>query len=433
MEGMDTDGSPVRAIGSDPAAFEAFYREHLPAVRRFVARRVSDPHLAADLTSDVFLAAIDAASSYRPDRGVPAAWLSGIARRVVASEVRRQVGERKATRRVAARRLLDPDSLARMEERLDAEREVRALYGAIARLPERDRALLELVAIDGLEVADAAVVLGIKPGTARVRLHRARRRVQAQIPVPSPWRPDMTISGSTHAEDDLDRFGIALLAELRAVVEHRRPARRRKHVLTLGGAVAAVATAVGLGLTIGGTPAFAVHRESNGDVVVTITRFDDADGLERSLAAQGVTATVDYVHPIRMKTTDGRTLDVIPLPSRRGPPRAKIPTAGSGTAETSPWARGPTATSSRSRVSGPTPIADHDGRTASHPQPCRQLPPGTVRPDRCAAGRHRLSNVAVSSACRRRRPTSRRTGSRRRRRARVPCGRRRPGARRPRP
>ena len=186
MEGMDTDGSPVRAIGSDPAAFEAFYREHLPAVRRFVARRVSDPHLAADLTSDVFLAAIDAASSYRPDRGVPAAWLSGIARRVVASEVRRQVGERKATRRVAARRLLDPDSLARMEERLDAEREVRALYGAIARLPERDRALLELVAIDGLEVADAAVVLGIKPGTARVRLHRARRRVQAQIPVPKP-------------------------------------------------------------------------------------------------------------------------------------------------------------------------------------------------------------------------------------------------------
>ncbi|MGA9103008.1 RNA polymerase sigma factor [Aeromicrobium sp.] len=183
---MDTDGSPVRAIGSDPAAFETFYREHLPAVRRFVARRVSDPHLAADLTSDVFLAAIDAASSYRPDRGVPAAWLSGIARRVVASEVRRQVGERKATRRVAARRLLDPDSLARMEERLDAEREVRALYGAIARLPERDRALLELVAIDGLEVADAAVVLGIKPGTARVRLHRARRRVQAQIPVPKP-------------------------------------------------------------------------------------------------------------------------------------------------------------------------------------------------------------------------------------------------------
>ncbi|MGA9103007.1 hypothetical protein [Aeromicrobium sp.] len=135
----------------------------------------------------------------------------------------------------------------------------------------------------------------------------------------------MTIAGSTHAEDDLDRFEIALLAELRAVVEDRRPARRRKRVLTLGGAVAAVATAVGLGLTIGGTPAFAVHRESDGAVVVTITRVDDADGLERSLAAQGVTATVDYVHPIRMKTTDGRTLDVIPLPSRPGTAEGEDP------------------------------------------------------------------------------------------------------------
>ncbi len=181
---MDHDAPAIHAIGTDPAALEAFYREHLPAIRRFVARRVPDPHLAADLTSDVFLAAIDAAKSYRPDRGVPAAWLHGIARRVVASEVRRRASEQKATRRIAARRLLDPDSLARIEERLDAERELRALYDAIATLPERDRALLELVAVDGLEVIDAAAALGIKPGTARVRLHRARKRVQAHIPFP---------------------------------------------------------------------------------------------------------------------------------------------------------------------------------------------------------------------------------------------------------
>jgi RNA polymerase sigma factor (sigma-70 family) len=183
---MDHDATAVRTIAADPEAFEAFYREHLPAIRRFVARRVSDPHLAADLTADVFLAAIDTASSYKPDRGVPAAWLHGIARHVVAAEVRRQVTERRAVRRVAARRLLDPDSLARIEERIDAERELRNLYAAIADLPDRDRALLELVAIDGLDLTDAAAALGIKPGTARVRLHRARRRVQADIPFPHP-------------------------------------------------------------------------------------------------------------------------------------------------------------------------------------------------------------------------------------------------------
>jgi RNA polymerase sigma-70 factor (ECF subfamily) len=44
-----------------------------------VARRVADPHLAADLTADIFLAAIGAAKRYRARRGRPIAWLYGIA------------------------------------------------------------------------------------------------------------------------------------------------------------------------------------------------------------------------------------------------------------------------------------------------------------------------------------------------------------------
>jgi RNA polymerase sigma-70 factor (ECF subfamily) len=174
-------GPDVTRIAADPDAFEAFYREHLPTVRRFVARRVDDPHLAADLTAEVFLAAIDSASSYRRDRGVPAAWLVGVARHVVATEFRRQARERHAVSRIAGRRLLDPDSLARIEEQLDAERDARTLYAAIATLPRRERDLMELVALDGLSVSEAAAVLGLSPGTARVRLHRGRARIQQHV------------------------------------------------------------------------------------------------------------------------------------------------------------------------------------------------------------------------------------------------------------
>jgi RNA polymerase sigma factor (sigma-70 family) len=172
----------VRQIACDADAFEAFYREHVLVVGKFVSRRVADPHLAADLTSDIFLAAIDGASGYREDRGTPVAWLHGIARNVVAVEVRRQVRDRRAVSRIAGRRLLDVESQLRIEERIDAERESRALYAAITRLPARDRALLELVAVDGLSVTDAAAALGVKPATARVRLHRARQRMQQLIP-----------------------------------------------------------------------------------------------------------------------------------------------------------------------------------------------------------------------------------------------------------
>lgn len=182
MRDMSTPGLPdVGSIGTDPDVFEVFYREHLEAVQRYVARRVAYPHLAADLTADVFLAAVDSAASYRPDRGTPGSWLLGIARHVPATEFRRQSRDRDVLRRISGRRLLDADSLGRIEERIDAEREARNLYDALASLPRRDRALMELVAVDGLSVAEAAAVLGVKPGTARVRLHRSRMRVQAQL------------------------------------------------------------------------------------------------------------------------------------------------------------------------------------------------------------------------------------------------------------
>jgi RNA polymerase sigma factor (sigma-70 family) len=191
------DAYDVRRIGDDPDVFEAFYREHLDAVQRFVARRVGDPHLAADLTADIFLAAIDGVRSYRPDRGRPIAWLYGIARNVVSAEARRRVRDLRAVRRIAGRRLLDADSLTRTEERLDAERETRHLYDALAALPARDRALMERVAVDGLPVTEAAAVLGVKPGTARVRLHRSRRLVQTHLR-PHPWQPP----GDTQGPDE---------------------------------------------------------------------------------------------------------------------------------------------------------------------------------------------------------------------------------------
>lgn len=186
--GLVTGGGPAEPlarIASDPVAFEAFYREHVALVMRFVARRVADPYTAADLTAEVFLAVIGSAHTYRPSSGSPAAWLYGIARHVIAADRRRAAHQLQAATRIAGRRLLDDDDIARLEERIDAERPGRAAWQALAGLPERERAVLELVAIDGLPLTDAAAALGIRPGTARVRLHRARRAAREALRLPT--------------------------------------------------------------------------------------------------------------------------------------------------------------------------------------------------------------------------------------------------------
>ena len=175
----------LQQVLRDPDAFEAFYRRHVAAVGRFVARRVDDPHTVDDLTTEVFLAAIGSAGRYRPERGGEVAWLFGIARNVVAAERRRAAREARKSGRAGGRRWLDSDDIARLEERIDAERDARRLLAAIARLPKGVRAIAELVDVDGLPVAEAAAVLGIRVGTARVRLHRAHRLLR-DVPLARP-------------------------------------------------------------------------------------------------------------------------------------------------------------------------------------------------------------------------------------------------------
>jgi RNA polymerase sigma factor (sigma-70 family) len=168
-------------ITSDPDAFERFYREHVEAVQRFVARRVDDPYLAADLTADIFVAAIESAGSYRRSRGEPVAWLFGIARNVVAEAHRRNAKELQAAARIRGREIVDEDDLAALHERLDRESAARELYGELTKLPAGERAVLELVVLDGLSTHEAGRALGIRTVAARVRLHRARRRLQSHL------------------------------------------------------------------------------------------------------------------------------------------------------------------------------------------------------------------------------------------------------------
>ncbi|MFC0030239.1 RNA polymerase sigma factor [Micromonospora chaiyaphumensis] len=170
----------LRQIAVDPIAFRGYYRAHFNAVQNYLARRVPDTERVADLTADVFLAAIAAAPRYRASRGTPLGWTYGIARNVLIADLRRSERERRAVDRVAGRRQLSDDDIARLEERIDAQAAVRRMMPTLGELTEGERAVLEFVAIEGLTIHEAAAALRISTVAARVRLHRARRRLGRQ-------------------------------------------------------------------------------------------------------------------------------------------------------------------------------------------------------------------------------------------------------------
>lgn len=114
-------------------------------------------------------------------------------------------------------------------------------------------------------------------------------------------------------------FEDRLLAELRAIVTARpapataqpvprRPPRAR---LALGGVATAAAAAAAAVIATGGgspEPAYAVERQADGDVTVTVNSLRDADGLERKLRAAGVPAVVDYTPEGKMCKSPRGTL-----------------------------------------------------------------------------------------------------------------------------
>jgi RNA polymerase sigma factor (sigma-70 family) len=181
-------------IGIDADIFDVFYREHIGSVEGFVVRRIGDREHAADLTAEIFLAVIDSAHRYRPALGTPRAWLLGIARILVAGDRRRMDRRRTGEERLRGSTLLDQDDAARWDARIDAASRSRELYQAMDRLPDGERAILELVALDELSLAEAAAAAHVRAVTARVRLHRARRRLRAELDAaadqPDPRKED---------------------------------------------------------------------------------------------------------------------------------------------------------------------------------------------------------------------------------------------------
>lgn len=100
------------------AALLALYDRALPAVYGYLLPRCGAASLAEDLTSETFLAAVDAIRR-RDAPPVSTAWLVGVARHKLVDHWRRRAREERGLRAVAGDA---PDMLDPWDERLDTLR-----------------------------------------------------------------------------------------------------------------------------------------------------------------------------------------------------------------------------------------------------------------------------------------------------------------------
>jgi RNA polymerase sigma-70 factor (ECF subfamily) len=132
----------------------------------FLLRLCGRRDAAEDLNQDVWLSIARHAARLAPDTDLPA-WIFTVARNRFLSSRRR------ADVVVPATEPADVDLRAAAPGPTD-DPACRDLERALAGLPDVHREVLLLVGVEGLEVAQAAAVLSIRPDAARQRLARAR-------------------------------------------------------------------------------------------------------------------------------------------------------------------------------------------------------------------------------------------------------------------
>lgn len=175
----DDDGAWSRALLGDGSAFAELFRKHRDRVYRRALSIVGDVHAAEDVTSVVFFELWRKKRVVRVVDGSVLPWLLLTTLNLSRNHRR---GQHRYRRLIASLpRSEVPDAEAEAIANIERTLLGHQISDALSQVSRTDAALLMMTALDGVSVSDAAEVLGITAGAARVRLSRARHRLQRRL------------------------------------------------------------------------------------------------------------------------------------------------------------------------------------------------------------------------------------------------------------
>ena len=164
----------LRVGEGDARAYHELVSRHAARIRAFVMRLVRDDADADDVVQETFLRLWLHAAEYE-SRSRVTTWLCRIAHNLAIDRLRTKN---------RLRPLPDEETMpvsARQPKLLEEKRRAEALERAIAALPERQAAAIELVHRQGLSGAEASEVLGVGTEALESLLARARRTLKAEL------------------------------------------------------------------------------------------------------------------------------------------------------------------------------------------------------------------------------------------------------------
>lgn len=172
------DGELLAATAEQPEAFGVFYDRFERQVLAFFYRATGRADVAADLTAEVFAAALQSSFRYSPKLGSARAWLFGIARHQLADAWQRGRVEDHARQALALERLVLGARELELIERLEEDEAVAHLLDA---LPAEQRAAVAGRVLEDREYAEMAASMQCSESVVRQRVSRGLRTLRARL------------------------------------------------------------------------------------------------------------------------------------------------------------------------------------------------------------------------------------------------------------
>lgn len=177
-----SDAELLTRTAEGPAAFAAFYRRYERRVLAYLRRRIRDPELVADLTSEVFARALENAGSFDAERSSDeaGAWLFAIAHNTLVSSLRRGRVADDARRRLGMLTplVVDDHAYERIEELAGLGDQATTL---LDELPDSQREAVAAHVLDERSYAEIAADLDCSPLVVRKRVSRGLATLRSQM------------------------------------------------------------------------------------------------------------------------------------------------------------------------------------------------------------------------------------------------------------
>jgi RNA polymerase sigma factor (sigma-70 family) len=170
-----------RCVQGDPDALGALFDRHSDAVFRYCLSRTGSWHDAEELVSVTFLEAWRQRSGLTLQRDSLLPWLLGVATNAARNKSRSFRRYEQFLGRLP-HSLVAPDHSTASDERMDTEQQVRDLLDGSAGLNDGERDVILLSVMNGYSYEETATALGIRVGTVRSRVNRAKKKLRAAAP-----------------------------------------------------------------------------------------------------------------------------------------------------------------------------------------------------------------------------------------------------------